>query len=187
MSDFLREGVRILLPTTVGLVFTMLAFSDAWGQQVPQKHQVSYQVSAENSKFTQQHVIAVGDMPEHQLRLFEIDRSFPTNAPMFDGVQVREVWTRGLSDYTDTNGPATAYNEYVLENGDKVFTRVSLVAQNVVSPDGSRKNSSTSAGLVTGGTGKFLGIRGTMRSSSLFDAKAGKTETQVDIEYWIEK
>src|SRR5258708_5273791 len=121
MTEFLQKRLRVLLPITVGLVITMLASPDGWAQQVPEKHHLSYRASAENAKFTQQQVIAVGDMPEHQLRVFEIKRSFPTDAPMFEGVRVRELWVRGLSDYTDTNGPATSYSEYDLENGDKVF------------------------------------------------------------------
>jgi hypothetical protein len=44
-----------------------------------QKQRVSYKSSAETSKYTQQHVIDVGDMPGHQVRVFEIYRVYLTS------------------------------------------------------------------------------------------------------------
>ena|ERR1700730_2347199 len=72
-----------------------------------QKQHISYKVSAENSKYTQQHVIDVGDVPGHQVRVYEIYRSFPNNAPVINGLKVKETWTRATSDYTDGNGTST--------------------------------------------------------------------------------
>lgn len=38
-----------------------------------------------------------------------------------------------------------------------------------------------------GGAGKYLGIRGMSRVTSMFDPKTGFNETQWEDEYWIEK
>ncbi|HWN49034.1 MAG TPA: hypothetical protein VNO18_04275 [Xanthobacteraceae bacterium] len=72
---------------------------------------------------------------------------------------------------------------YMLENGDKFFGRLTLVHQS----DGSGKLTSTVVGPITGGTGKFGGIRGVLRYAGTADPKAGFSEGQWDIEYWIEK
>jgi hypothetical protein len=168
--------------TTVALVSLAIALpaGDALAQQ---KQRVSYKASAENSKYTQQHTIDVGDVPGHQVRAFEIYRTYPTNAPVFNGLKLKETWTRSVTDYVDGNGTSTGYNVYVLENGDKFFARYALIAQNA----GAGKLTTTTTGTITGGTGKFAGIQGLVRSSGTADPKAGFAETQSDIEYWIEK
>jgi hypothetical protein len=87
-----------------------------------------FRVSADNTQYTQQHTIDVGDVAGHQVRLFEIKRVYPTNAPLIGGMKIVESWTRGMSDYTNNSGEARTYGIYILENGDKFFTRGSLVA-----------------------------------------------------------
>src|SRR5262249_28684140 len=37
-----------------------------------------FRVTAENTEYTKQHTIDVGDVPGHQVRLFEIKRRYPT-------------------------------------------------------------------------------------------------------------
>src|SRR6185295_16497303 len=66
-----------------------------------EKQRVSFKISAENTKYTQQHSIEVGDVPGHHVRVYEIQRTFPNNPPMINGVAMKEQWTRAISDYTD--------------------------------------------------------------------------------------
>jgi len=42
---------------------------------------------------------------------------------------------------------------------------------------------SLTAGTITGGTGKFVGMQGIVRSSTTADPKAGVNEGQSEIEY----
>src|ERR1700682_1611521 len=72
-----------------------------WAQE---KQKVSYKVTADNSKYTQRNTLDVGDESGHQLVMFEIHRTFPANAPMINGVKLREIWTRGYADYVNNNG-----------------------------------------------------------------------------------
>src|SRR5712691_12254624 len=74
-----------------------------------------FKVSAENTKYTQQHTINVGDVSGHQVRVFEIHRTYPNNAPVINGMKIVESWTRGVSDYTSNNGEGTTFGVYVLE------------------------------------------------------------------------
>ena len=168
--------------TTMALLSLAVALpaADAVAQQ---KQHISYKVSAENSKYTQQHVIDVGDVPGHQVRVYEIYRSFPSNAPVINGLKVKETWTRATSDYTDGNGTSTTYGVMTMETGDKIFTRGALVAQSA----GGGKLTATGVATITGGTGKLAGIQGTTRSVTQADLKAGFNETQNELEYWMEK
>ena len=43
------------------------------------------------------------------------------------------------------------------------------------------------SGLITGGTGKFLGIRGMMKLAATFDLTSGFNDSKGEIEYWMEK
>jgi hypothetical protein len=158
-----------------------LSTGDAIAQQ---RQQVSFKTPATSTKYTQQHVIDVGDVPGHQVRVYEIHRTYASNiAPMINGVKLAEWWTRGLSDYINNNGTGTTYSVYTMEGGDKIFARANLVAR---STDGG-KLTATTIGFIVGGTGKFSGIQGTVHTLTSADPKAGMNESQVDIDYSIGK
>ena len=64
---------------------------------------------------------------------------------------------------------------------------MNFVAQSAVSADGSKKGATNLiAGPITGGTGKFLGIRGMLRFAASFDPKSGFNESKGEIDYWME-
>ena len=175
---------RTLTLATIALFSFAIALpaGDAIAQQM---QRVSYKTPAANSKYTEQHVVDVGDVPGHQVRLFVLHRTFPTNAPTINGVKLKETTSRGLSDYIDTNGFNTNYVEYLMENGDKFFVRQTTVSQSTMAADGARKNIATGSGVITGGTGKFATIKGVVRTTNIFDAKAGINDGESEIEYSI--
>ena len=157
---------------------------ETWAQQ---KCKRSGKDLAENTKFTQQHVIDVGDVPGHQVRILEVRRTYPDAKPNCEGSKAVESWNRGYSDYTDLNGQAWGYGILSLENGDKIFSRWSGTTQTTVNSDGSKKTMFTGVTTYTGGIGKYRGIRGTERVTSIFDPKTGFNEQQWEQEYWIEE
>ena len=173
---------RIIAVTlaTVGLLCStvVLSASDVAPQQ---KQRVSYKSSAEHSKYTQQQVIDVGDVPGHQVRIFEICRTYPNETPVINGVKLNETWNRGWSDYVDGNGPNMGYMVFVLQNGDKFFVRTTGHAQST----GSGRLTTVISGAIVGGTGKFIGIQGSMRSLGTAEPRAGLVESQHEIEYWF--
>jgi hypothetical protein len=157
------------------------------GVAAQQRTKVVYQVSAAETKYTQQHSIAVGDVPGHDIRIYEIQRTLK-EGPMIEGVRAKETWSRGYSDYVEMNGTSMTYGVMVMENGDKIFTHNDLVSQSTEkNPDGSFKSAATVTGRLTGGTGKFLGIRGISRTKVVSDIKAGTNAQQTELEYWMEK
>jgi len=173
----MKNAFAFVIMTAIGLA-PVLSTDSAVAQQ---KQRMTYKVTAENTKYTQQQFLDVGDVPGHQVRSFEIYRTFPTNAPVISGIKVKEQWTRGVSDYIDNNGTANNYNVYVLENGDKFFAHTTVLAQNA----GPGKLSNVTVGQITGGTGKLTGIQGIIRTTGTAEPKSGLNETQTEIEYWI--
>jgi hypothetical protein len=163
----------------------LLGTSASWAQQ---RQVVKFDAPAANTKYTEQHSIPVGDVAGHDIRIFENIRTFPKDPLVIGDVRVKEWWTHGFTDFIETNGLGTAYHTLLMENGDKIFIRVNFVAQSVVSADGSKKGANNLiAGPITGGTGKFLGIRGMLRLAASFDPKSGFNESKGEIDYWMEK
>jgi hypothetical protein len=171
--------IRKLLPIISALAYVavVLPAADARAQQ-----RLVFKISGDNTKYTQQHTVDVGDVSGHQVRLFEIHRAYPGNAPVMNGMKIVESWTRGISDYTSNNGEGTIYGVYLLENGDRFFTRGSLIAMQ--SPEANYLRAVT-VGPITGGTGSLAGITGMARTSAFANPREGMNETQVDIEYWL--
>jgi hypothetical protein len=152
-----------------------------------EKCKMKWEVSAANSNYTQQHVIDVGDVPGHQVRIYELHRTFPNDQPNCEGLKRVEEWSRGYSDYIDRNGRAWGYRVTVFENGDKIFGEISVTTQTATAADGSKKTSSSGVIVYTGGTGKYQGVRGLQRENSQFDPEKNFNQSQSEAEYWIEK
>ncbi len=153
------------------------------GVLAQQKQKVSFKATTENTKYTQQLNLEVGNLPNHFVRAFEIHRTYPTNPPVINDLKLVEMWERGLVDIVDGNGSVTQYGVYVVENGDKFFTRSS----GVVLSDGTGKVTADDAGTITGGTGRLATMQGTIRVHADIDRKTGFNETRDEIEYTIGK
>jgi hypothetical protein len=179
--DIMSRRTTLTL-TTIALLSLAVGLPAANGV-AQEKQRVSFKVSTENAKYTQQHAIEVGDASGHQVRVYEVHYTFPGTPPVFNGVKLVEIWSRATSDYTDNTGPSAGYNVFGLENGDKFFSRYSAVTER---PEAT-KSTFTQVGPITGGTGKFAGIRGVIRATGTADPKAGFNETQWDLEYSMEK
>jgi hypothetical protein len=105
----------------------------------------------------------------------------------FLGVAVAEEWIRGLSDYTDTNGRHYGYCLYVLRNGDKIHCRADGTTQASPNSDGSKSITFSGITTLVGGTGRFKGIRGTLRYTGMYDPVANRSGDRTEGEYWIEE
>jgi hypothetical protein len=163
---------------STALVCAAVLFATIASAQQMQK--VSIKSPAENSTYVLQQNVDVGDAPNHIVRIYDVHRTYPTNQPVIAGLKIVEGSDRGVADYTDGNGSSTVYSVLTAENGDKVFIRSSLVAQSAAG-----KLTAMTSGVITGGTGKFAGIHGVLRSSGNFDPKTGFNEAQAELEYAI--
>lgn len=150
------------------------------------KTRISFTAPASMAKYVTQHFIPVGDVPGHELRIFDLVRTFGPDGPLIAGVRLVEIRSVGYSDYTDLNGPAVSYNTWTLANGEKFFARTAIVSHNVGWSDPSKKGAENrTTGPITGGTGKLANLRGMTRNLSVFDSKTGTPTSHFDVEYWF--
>jgi hypothetical protein len=172
--------------TIAGVVIALLAVSLSASCVVAQpKQQVSVRIPFQNLKFEVSQSVEVGDVPNHIVRVFELHYTVPSNnAPLINGIKLKEAWQRGTANITDGVGTTSSYFLYLMENGDKFFVRNEAIIQR----SGTAKLASVGAGHIFGGTGKLESIRGTTRNATTFDPKAGVAdEGELDIEYSMGK
>ncbi|MFD1561801.1 hypothetical protein ACFSHT_40165 [Paraburkholderia silviterrae] len=153
--------------------------------QAQQKNTISFSVPAANTRYTEQHALEVGDIPGHQIRIFENHRTFPNDPPAFAGVPVKDFITRAATDLIDNDGRVSGYVVFVLANGDKVFGRLEGTIQAPVAQSGGHRTAMVNI-VLTGGSGKFRNIRGRLQQSSVADPSKGYNEGKFEGLYWLE-
>jgi hypothetical protein len=182
MKRSILGGLRIVLALAAG-GFVILAGAHASAQE---KQKYSFkQPSDAVAKYTQQLAIDVGDVPGHLVRVLELHTTYASDAPVYQGVKVKESWLRAVSDYTDGSGLVTGYTVGFLENGDKVFGRYQGTTKTTVGSDGAKTTRTDSVTTLTSGTGKFKGIHGMIRGQGFTDFKTASGAV-AEGEYWIE-
>jgi len=153
--------------------------SPGWAQD---KKPISYGSRA-TSKYVQEQAIDVGDVPGHQVRVYQIHFVYPKDGMVIDGAQVKESETYGMSDYTNGTGLFNIYAVYLMEDGSKVFARGGGATQS--SADGAR--SFYAATQIVGGTGRYKAIRGQVRAKGQRAAGANSLTDESSGEYWFEE
>jgi hypothetical protein len=138
--------------------------------------------SAAQGKYTEQHVLDVGDAPGHQIRVATINTKYAGEAPTFDGVKAVESTAWLTSDYRSGNGRFSEYLVLQMENGDKVYESVEGQLQTSAG-----KLTFVTVTTLTGGTGKFATLRGVIRGSGVTDFKTGPSLNPSEGEYWFDR
>jgi hypothetical protein len=140
------------------------------------------------SVYKQQHEIDVGDYAGHKVRVAEVYTDYSVlgdAAPALAEVRVKSGTTTWLSDYIAGNGSASGYTVFVMENGDKVFAKTSLTLHAKPNSEGKPSSQFLQVYVLTGGTGKFKGIQGLLRSSAVTDFKTGVSGAVTEGEYSV--
>jgi len=176
------RGPAVAVATTVATV--LLLAGDSAARDVCARSSTS---TAADSEYTEQHAIDVGDMTGHQIRIYELRRRYPDAEPNCEGLKQVESWTWAFSDYTGASGRAWGYGTTTFDNGDKWFTAFSGTAQAQPTTDRESRRTFTGTGTITGGTGVYKGVRGTIRLDSRFDPATGYNLAETAVEYWIEQ
>ena len=163
-----------------GLALTPICFSTVSAQE---RCKISEDAPA--GKYTQQHVFDVGDVSGHQIRIYELHRTYANDKPNCENLKRTELWSRGYSDYIDRNGRTWGYDVISLENGDKIFAQFDGTSQTTVAPDGSKKSTFTGVTRYIAGTGKYQGVQGLLTSNVVFDPDKNTNQAQTEGEYWL--
>jgi hypothetical protein len=88
--------------TAVAFVAALILADVSWAQQ---RYLIEEKPEWSTSKYIQQHAIEVGDVPGHKVRILELQYLYNEQSQLaISGVKVREVWSRGYSDYTNGKG-----------------------------------------------------------------------------------
>ena len=184
MKGMVRKPIKSLLAVLVVSIGGCLTLTEAWSQQ---KTALSYTVPAGATKYTQEHIIEVGDVPGHQVRVFELHYDDTLTGVAYGGVKGKESWIRGISDYTNGNGVANNHVVHILEDGSRIYSRASVLAQAGTNADGAKVLKFASVETLLGGTGRFSRIRGVLRATSERVVGASAAGSQVTGEYWFEE
>jgi hypothetical protein len=171
-----RVGVTVLLGVACG---------SAWAQQ---RFPFSSTGEGVKSRYVQQHIIDVGDIPGHQIRIQETHRINPAGGHSVDGVRITETWVRGFSNYVNGVGPAWGYSVWMMEDGNKIFLEYVGTSDSQPTASGSRRGTYHGTTRITGGTGRFAKIRGQLVDVAEFDTDPNKGYNRVSSkgEYWFE-
>ena len=117
------------------------------------------------SKYVQEHAIDVGDVPGHQVRVYELHFVFPKDGMVIEGVQAKESTTYGMSDYTNWTGLFNTYAVYSMEDGSTIFVRAGGATQ--TGADGSAPTRSRIGSLVAQVASRAYVVRCVARESVL--------------------
>ena len=138
--------------------------------------------------YKQSHEIEVGDVAGHKIRVAETNADFASlgdAAPMFAGVRMKESRAYLASDYISGNGAASGYGIFLLENGDRIFMKMNILLHSKPGADGKPVSHFILTYAITGGTGKFKGIRGVLRAGASTDLKTGVSGELTEGEYYF--
>jgi hypothetical protein len=75
----------------------------------------------------------------------------------------------------------------MMENGDRFFAKGSLTNHGMTSADGKAASRNLVSMAITGGTGKFMNLRGIVRAEGEANAATGYNKNHTEIEYWTAK
>ena len=178
----MSNNTSFICTIALGVALSPICFSAVSAQE---RCKVSEDGTAAKSSYTQQHVMDVGDVPGHQIRIFELHRTYPDDKPNCEQLKRTETWEHGFSDYVGRNGRAWGYSVISFENGDKIFAEFSGTSHTTVTPDGSKKSTFTGVTRYIAGTGKYQGVQGLLTSNVVFDPDKNMNQAQTEGEYWL--
>lgn len=182
-----RKLLKVFRLTAVAFVASMIVVDVAWAQQ---RYSIEEKPDWSTGKYTQQYAIDVGDVPGHKVRILELQYIYNDQSQFaVSGVKVKESWSRGYTDYTNGKGRSWGYGVWLLADGNKVFLEGSGTTLAEPTATGSIRGSYHGVSRLTGGTGKFSGIRGTITEMNDFDndPKTGYNRGESKGEYWFDE
>ena len=182
-----RKFLQAFRLTAVAFVAALIVVDVAWAQQ---RYPIEDKPDWSTGKYVQQHAIDVGDVPGHKVRILELRYTYNDQSELaVSGVKVKEIWVRGYSDYTNGKGRSWGYGVWLLADGNKLLLEHSGTTLADPTATGSIRGSYHGVSRLTGGTGKFSRIRGTMSETNDFDndPKTGYNKAESQGEYWFEE
>jgi hypothetical protein len=151
------------------------------------RHSVAFDLGSAAIHYHKQYRLPVDDQPKHTLRIYDLSREFAPGSFNLGSVAVTTIREWGSSDLVDENGTDSAYVMFVLADGSRVVGRYRGTVGTRRWPDGSRHYDIRGAIDLTGGTGAFEHIRGTINTWQALDPGADSSQGRAEGEYWFER
>lgn len=138
--------------------------------QAQEKRSLSVTNEGATGKYIQQLTLDAGDVQGHQVRAYEIQRTYAADSgPIVDGERVVEVWTRGTSDLSNGVGPAYSYTTWNTDKGSRIYLQSIGTTESKSTEGGFRRGTFQGMSKIVGGTGRFAKIRGVLVDKASFD------------------
>jgi hypothetical protein len=181
-------STRRFLPAFIALLVLIALMTVATVASAQQKSAISTTGEGVKSRYVQQHIIDVDDVPGHQIRIQETQRINPGSGHSIDGVRITEEWVRGFSNYINGSGPAWGHVTWIMEDGSKILLEYTGTSETQQTASGSRRGTYHGVSRITGGTNRFAKIRGRTVDVAEFDTDPSKGYNRVSSngEYWFE-
>ena len=182
----MRNGTAVWTAVSASLL-AMFLIGPASAQD---RHFIKISSEGANSRYVQQHMIDVDDVPGHQIRVQESMRSYPAEKQFaIDGERVTEWWIRSFSNYTNGVGPTWGFQTWITEKGNKIFIETTGTSEAQVTETGAKRGTYHGTSRIVGGTGRFSKLRGMLVEIARFDTdpKAGYSLADSHGDYWFEQ
>ena len=141
--------------------------------------------SNEEVKYTIQKSINVDDIEGHVIRIFKTETNHKKSKKNCEGLRIVKTDFFGISDYINKNGRVTGYSIGIYDDGSKIFSRVSGIAQ---TPEDVSKNGLVKTTItITGGTGVYRGVIGYGKGETEFNPETGYSSGYAETFYTISK
>lgn len=148
---------------------------------------VQYDPAAAETRYIHNYRVAVNDVAGHVVRIYELRRSFRHGPPVFSHVRALQMLEQGYTDTVDENGDEHARITYFLEDGNTIHGEYRGAVQSFRWPDGTRHFDHAGTIALTGGSGRFSRIRGSINVRFVLDPGAESSQGKSEGEYWFEE
>jgi hypothetical protein len=105
------------------MIVPVLAIGLAMPAAAQEKQTFSISKGTGDTRYTQEHMIDVGDVPGHQVRIYEIAVTYKKDELAFDGVSVKEGWSRSMLTIPTGVDISQAITPMCLKTGIKYLPR----------------------------------------------------------------
>jgi hypothetical protein len=123
-----------------GFGLWLLAAFTVASADAQEKHSLVISSEGVQSRYVQQHIIDVDDVPGHQIRVQESLRTYAVDRQFgIDGERVTEWWIRSFSNYTNGIGPSWGFQTWITEKGNKIFLETYGTSESQATETGSKR------------------------------------------------
>ena len=143
----------------------------------------SQKTSSDEVEYIEQKAIAVDDVDGHIIRIFKTETNHKNSKANCENLKVVKTDFFGISDYVYKNGTVTGYSIATYDDGSKIFSNLHGIAH---TPKDQTKNGIVSLTItITGGTGKYKGVKGYGTGRTEFNPETGYSSGFTETNYFF--